>query len=553
MQQIIRRILCTYFLLLFAFGNARAQQKSYAEQSAATIMRLWPDVSQAPTIIGFTQPAILQGMQTLWYTTGNGSYYQYLEKSLDQLLAVKDSAWVTQGKALLNLYNVTGKTKYAAAAMSIHNLLQSQRHISPVAWYSAVQIWAPFYAAYSRMFHLDTAFADLAIQLKNADKAFAAASQPLANLTATVTDVLEQFPPEHPQRKELLNLLSNYAARLLAKQDKKTAQWRYPAESLTAVAALCKAVRLGYLPVTYLAAAQKTYAAVLKEDIGTDANGQLQFSDNKQGNSVVNSPESLAAFFLASTEIELALLPKPGNNKSVLLDSYFNNEHRKDTTGITSFHYKWEEMDNNGFAIWGFCWQKAGAQLHTLYQAPTPANLKAHQVYIIVDPDTKAESPNPNYMDETSAQNIYNWVNAGGVLVMMMNDSANTEFDHFNILSEKFGIHFNKDMRNKVNGRQYETAQMDVPAGDPIFTTARSIYQKEICTQRLQPPAKTVFTRNGETIMSVAKVGRGTVLAVDDPWLYNEYTDGRNPAADVDNFKAANDLVNWLLRQVGGE
>ncbi|MBB6107500.1 hypothetical protein SAMN05421821_101578 [Mucilaginibacter lappiensis] len=35
------------------------------------------------------------------------------------------------------------------------------------------------------------------------------------------------------------------------------------------------------------------------------------------------------------------------------------------------------------------------------------------------------------------------------------------------------------------------------------------------------------------------------------PWLYNEYTNGRLPAAmSFDNDKAADDLSKWLLDQV---
>jgi unsaturated rhamnogalacturonyl hydrolase len=39
------------------------------------------------------------------------------------------------------------------------------------------------------------------------------------------------------------------------------------------------------------------------------------------------------------------------------------------------------------------------------------------------------------------------------------------------------------------------------------------------------------------------------VFAIGDPWLYNEYADGRKLPADFDNYKAAEDLVKWLLGQ----
>ena len=49
--------------------------------------------------------------------------------------------------------------------------------------------------------------------------------------------------------------------------------------------------------------------------------------------------------------------------------------------------------------------------------------------------------------------------------------------------------------------------------------------------------------------MATAKVGKGTVFAVGDPWLYNEYVDGRRLPDQYENFKAATDLVNWLISQ----
>jgi unsaturated rhamnogalacturonyl hydrolase len=49
--------------------------------------------------------------------------------------------------------------------------------------------------------------------------------------------------------------------------------------------------------------------------------------------------------------------------------------------------------------------------------------------------------------------------------------------------------------------------------------------------------------------MAIARVGKGTVFAVGDPWFYNEYTDGRKLPADYENYNAARDWVQWLLLQ----
>jgi unsaturated rhamnogalacturonyl hydrolase len=50
--------------------------------------------------------------------------------------------------------------------------------------------------------------------------------------------------------------------------------------------------------------------------------------------------------------------------------------------------------------------------------------------------------------------------------------------------------------------------------------------------------------------MATAKYGKGTVYAMVDPWLYNEYTDGRKLPAFYDNFAAGNELVRWVLEQI---
>src|SRR5579872_4277161 len=95
----------------------------------------------------------------------------------------------------------------------------------------------------------------------------------------------------------------------------------------------------------------------------------------------------------------------------VVLDSYFNDEHMKDASGkLISYHYKWEEKDNNGFSIFGDAFKNNGAQISTLYQEPTSSNLKQADIYIIVDPDTRKESPDPKYIFPNDVKVISNWV-----------------------------------------------------------------------------------------------------------------------------------------------
>lgn len=235
----------------------------------------------------------------------------------------------------------------------------------------------------------------------------------------------------------------------------------------------------------------------------------------------------------------------------VLLDSYFNNEQRKDSSGkIQRWHYKWDEQVLTGFSLLDSVFKSVGAVTQTLMEAPTSSNLSKADVYIIVDPDTKKETDNPNFIRPEHIEAIYQWVNNGGVLLLMANDSANAELDHFNELAGRFGITFNKDNRFPVIGRQYEMGAIMIPQGHPILKSVSKIYIKEMSTQKLSPPATAILTDKNDVLMSVSKVGKGTVFAVGDPWLYNEYVDRTRLTPDYQNIEAAGDLARWLLAQV---
>jgi len=50
--------------------------------------------------------------------------------------------------------------------------------------------------------------------------------------------------------------------------------------------------------------------------------------------------------------------------------------------------------------------------------------------------------------------------------------------------------------------------------------------------------------------MATASFGKGTVFAIGDPWLYNEYVDGRKLPKDFQNFQAAEELTTWLISKI---
>lgn len=479
-------------------------------------------------------------------------------------------------------------------------------------WLDGLYMGEPFYAECAATFHEGSAFDDIARQFalieahardektgllyhgwdeskkqRWADPATGRSpnfwGRAVGWYAMALVDTLDYFPEDHPKRNELISDLRQLAAAIEKFQGSKSGLWyqildkpNAPGNYLESSAscmfvyAIAKGVRRGYLPNSYINVAQKGYQGILNRFVEEDASGQVNLkgtvsvaglggSAYRDGSYqyylsekvVTNDPKGFGAFLMASAEMEIAATQNVGRGKTVLLDSFFNNEVKKDSTGrLMPFHYKWEERPNSGFFFWGHIFRTYGVKTETLRGAPTAENLKHADIYIIVDPDTPQESEHPNYVEPPHIKVLTEWVKQGGVLVLMGNDKGNAEFEHFNQLAKQFGIHFNEDSRNRVQGNDYAMGLIRAPEGHPIFRTARNLYLKEICTLAVAPPAKASIVDKGDAIMAVSKFGKGTVFAVGDPWFYNEYVDGRKLPPEFDNFKAAQDLTRWLIGQI---
>src|SRR5688572_24060705 len=487
-------------------------------------------------------------------------------------------------------------------------------------WLDGLYMGAPFYAEYADLMHEDTAFNDVANQFiwmeKHARDAKTgllyhawdeSKQQKWANketglsplfwaramgwYATALVDALDWFPENHPKRKDLIAILNRLVNAIEKVQDPKTGLWldilnyngpgkekNYFEASASSqfVYAIAKGVRKGYLPAAKITIAKKGYDGITKQFIKIE-NGQTNLHGTVKvsglgGNPyrdgsfeyymsedvIVNDPKGVGAFLLASNEMEMLPTQNFGKGKTVLLDRYFNSEKRKDVTGSMGYwHYVWNEYSHPGFAALGHIFNKYGAKLSSLDVAPTAANLTQASVYIIVDPDTEKETAVPNYLQQNHIDAIIDWVKNGGTLLLMANDSGNAEFDHFNQLSEKFGIHFNGDSKNRVQGDNFEQGAILIPSSSRIFRSARKIYIKELTTisQTSMPMIDKkngwwVAVKNGaDNIIMVVEYGKGKVMAIGDPWLYNEYVDGRKLPAEYENFKAGEGLVKWLLGQ----
>ena len=581
----------------------------------------------------YEQGVLLEGMEGVWLNTGDGRYFKYIQRLTDQFIGDDGSIRtykkedynidnVLPGRNLLLLYRVTGQEKYRKAAAILREQLRTHpRTTEGGFWHKKIypsQMWLdglymgqPFFAEYAATFGEREAFDDIARQFvlmerhsrdaktgllyhgwdESRQQRWADPStgrsphfwgRAMGWYAMALVDTLEHFPADHPRRGELLAILGRLAVAVEKYQEPRSGLWyqvldrgkdkgNYLEASASSmfVYSLAKAVRLGYLPESYMRVARKGYGGIGRQFIeeaggggvnlkGTVSVAGLGGNPYRDGSYayylsekvVTNDPKGVGAFLLASTEMEAADGRAVGRGKTVLLDSYFNNELKKDPAGrMAPWHYKWDEMPNAGFYVWGHLFRNHGARTATLAEAPTARNLRGSDVYIIVDPDTKEETENPRFVEPAHVRAVADWVRAGGVLVLLGNDVGNAEFDRFNELAGRFGIRFNKDSKNRVQGNNFGEGKITVPAGHPIFRTARTLFLKELSTLEVSRPAEAVLRDKGYNVMAVAKHGRGTVFALGDPWLYNEYVDGRKLPAEFENHKAARDLAKWLLER----
>ena len=397
-----------------------------------------------------------------------------------------------------------------------------------------------------------------------------------------LVDALDYFPADHKGRSKLVGILNRLVDAIQKQQDAKTGLWydviayngpgkekNYfeASASCQFVYAIAKGVRLGYLNKNKFSIAAKGYSGIIKNFIKEEA-GQTVLTGTVKVSGlggkpyrdgsfeyymsepvIPNDPKGIGAFIMAANEMEIVKNLNVATGKKVLMDNYFNRETKKDGFGNTVvFHYKWNEYDNGGFMFFGHQFKKLGASVGFIDE-PTADNLKDASVYVLVDPDWPKENKTPHYIEQKHIDAIYNYVKNGGVLLMMANDSNNVEFINYNKLAERFGIHWNENMRHDVIDNKFEQGEMMMPLKNPVFTSDLKVYIKQLCTQTIKKPATSFYAENGEVIMSISKVGKGTVFAVGDPWFYNEYTDGRKLPSAYKNYQAAAELACWLIKQ----
>ena len=336
-------------------------------------------------------------------------------------------------------------------------------------WLDGLYMGEPFYAMYSQRVHDDTAFNDIAnqfIYMENHSRDAATGlmyhgwdeskEQQWANKqTGTspnfwgramgwygiaLVDVLEYYPDDNANKQKLIDILHRFTAAIVKVQDDKTGLWwdvlNFPnrqgnyfeaSASCMFVYAIAKGIRLGYLPASYLPAAEKGYKGIIQKFVVKDSTGLVHLDGTVSVSGLGGNPyrdgsyeyylrekvvrndlKGVGAFIQMCVEMEMIPTMKTGKGKTVLLDGYFNHERKYDVASndTIQFHYVWDEDDNNGYSILGRVFNKYGVATKFSAIKPTADVLKKANMYIIVDPDTTKENPNPNYIQQDDI-NVY--------------------------------------------------------------------------------------------------------------------------------------------------
>lgn len=399
-----------------------------------------------------------------------------------------------------------------------------------------------------------------------------------------LVDTLPYYPANDSGRAELLSILRHTAQAVIRVQDPKTGLWyevlnmpHAPGNYLESSAscmftyALAKGVRLGYLPESYEQNAVRAWQGIQKHFLKVAPDGEITLTDTVRGVGLgghpyrdgsyhyyvtsptdSNDPKGVGALLLAANEMSLRKGIFLGRGDTALVDGWYNSQKRPNAAGqMVEFHYKWNDYSNEGYSIFGHIFRSYGVATRTLYTAPTEANLSHAQIYVIASPDNLARNPHPHYMDKQAADQVAAWVRKGGTLLIFENDPGNADIVHMDILADKFGLHFNNVLAHHVIDEDFSMGRIDVTHPTPPFSTPQVLFMKDTCSLSPSNGARALMTSHGVILMATAKYGKGFVVAVTDPWLYNEYTDGRKPKMPsiYDNFSGGRQFVHWVLTQ----
>ena len=141
-------------------SSASSPNEKWSERISETAMKLWPDsfilAGDKAAKWRYDQGVILKGIRAVWAATGDGKWFNYIQKSMDFYVQPDGSIkgyrpdeynidHINNGKLLLFLFQVTGKEKYKKAADLLRNQLRTHPRTSEGGfWHTQIypyQMW----------------------------------------------------------------------------------------------------------------------------------------------------------------------------------------------------------------------------------------------------------------------------------------------------------------------------------------------------------------------------------------------------------------------------
>ena len=278
----------------------------------------------------------------LWESTGNDTYYQYIEKYINSLVdeSGKIDTYnkedynidkINPGKVLFWLYERTGEQRYKTAMDSLRSQLRTHPRTSVGGfWHKKIypnQMWldgaymgAPFYARYGEVFNEPENLDDVAnwlivMEEKTRDEFTGLLyhgwdesreqlwADPVTGQSQNfwgramgwygmaLVDALDYFPENHPDRTEIISIIERMGAAVVSCQDTFTGLWyqvldqggregNYLEGSVSCMFTyfLLKAVKNKYLHASYLDVAKKAYEGIMEYLVTIDPEARIIIS-----------------------------------------------------------------------------------------------------------------------------------------------------------------------------------------------------------------------------------------------------------------------------------
>jgi unsaturated rhamnogalacturonyl hydrolase len=278
-----------------------------------------------------------RAIEQVWLKTGDQRYFDFIAQTYAPFVGPSGAIetyssqeynldQINAGRTFFMLYRTTADDRYRRAAFLLRSQLSTQprtsgrgfwhKNIYPnQMWLDGIYMASPFYAEFGRTFGEPAAFDDVTLQITLIEKhtrdpqtgllyhAWDESRQQRWADPATgcsphfwgravgwyamaLVDVLDDLPLDHPQRPEILAILTRLVAAVQRVQDPATGLWYQVLDqadragnyleasaSCMFVYALAKAVRLGYIGDASMDVARKGYNGILANLIRVDEQG----------------------------------------------------------------------------------------------------------------------------------------------------------------------------------------------------------------------------------------------------------------------------------------